>query len=297
MQTLPTLVIGATGKTGRRVAERLTARGVDVRSGSRTSQPAFDWEDRSTWAPALRGVGKAYVSYYPDLAAPGASDAVGALAAVAREQGVEHLVLLSGRGELEAQAAEAEVERSGVPWTIVRCAWFAQNFSESYFLDPILAGAVALPVGDMPEPFVDAEDIADVAVAALTEPGHAGRTYELTGPRTLSFAEAVTEIAAATGRDIAFAPIGFEEYGATLAQYAVPEEVIGLLRYLFVEVLDGRNAHVTDGIAEALGRPARDFGDYVRRTAATGVWDPSPSGRHQSRTTCAPDHEEPCPID
>jgi uncharacterized protein YbjT (DUF2867 family) len=269
----PILVIGATGKTGRRVAERLSALGLDVRLGSRSSQPAFDWEDRSTWAPALEGVKKAYISYYPDLAVPGAPQAVGALAAVAGEQGVEHLVLLSGRGEHEAQAAEAELQRSGIAWTVVRCSWFCQNFSESYMLDPILAGEVALPAGDVPEPFVDADDIADVAVAALTEAGHEGRVFELTGPRMLTFAEAVAEIADATGRYIAFIPITFDEYAMALAEYEVPEDVIGLLRYLFIEVLDGRNAHVSNGVEEALGRPARDFSDFVRATAATGVWD------------------------
>jgi uncharacterized protein YbjT (DUF2867 family) len=182
-------------------------------------------------------------------------------------------VLLSGRGEEEAQAAEAEVRRSGVPWTIVRCAWFCQNFSEDYPLDWIVAGEVALPAGDVPEPFVDAEDIADVAVAALVEGGHEGRVYELTGPRMLTFAEAVSEIGRATGREIAFIPVSFEEYGAVLAEKDLPDDVIALIRYLFVEVLDGRNAHVSNGVQEALGRPARDFGDYARRAAATGVWD------------------------
>jgi uncharacterized protein YbjT (DUF2867 family) len=269
----PILVIGATGKTGRRIAERLTGLGLDVRHGSRSARPAFDWADQSTWAPALEGVSKAYISYYPDLAAPGAPEAVGALAEVAGEQGVQHVVLLSGRGEEEAQAAEAEVQRSGVPWTIVRCSWFCQNFSEAYLLDPILAGEVALPAGDVPEPFVDVDDIAEVAVAALTEDGHEGRLYELTGSRMLTFAEAVGEIAATVGREIAFIPITFEEYGGALAQYDIPEDVIGLLRYLFTEVLDGRNAHVANGVQDALGRPARDFGDFVRRTAATGVWN------------------------
>ena len=197
-----TLVLGGTGKTGRRVVERLAARGVPTRVGSRSGEPPFDWEDRATWAPALRGVGAAYVSYYPDLAVPSAPAAVGDLAALAVELGVRRLVLLSGRGEEEAQRAERILQEAGADWTIVRCSWFSQNFSENFMLDGVLDGVLALPVGDVREPFVDAEDIADVAVAALTEPGHAGQLYELTGPRLLTFAEAVAEIADASGRDV-----------------------------------------------------------------------------------------------
>ena len=168
----PTLVIGSSGKTGSRVAARLTARGIPVRHGSRTSEPPFDWENSQTWEPALRGVRAVYLTYAPDLAVPGAVDAVGTVLELASEAGVQHVVLLSGRGEEEAQAAEAVVQSSGIPWTILRCAWFAQNFSENYLLDAVLQGEVVLPVQDVAEPFVDVEDIADVAVAALTEDGH-----------------------------------------------------------------------------------------------------------------------------
>jgi uncharacterized protein YbjT (DUF2867 family) len=115
------------------------------------------------------------------------------------------------------------------------------------------------------EPFVDAEDIADVAVAALTEPGHIGRLYELTGPRLLTFAEAVDEIAAASGRDVRFARIGLDEFTAQMSELGVSEDEVALLRFLFTEVLDGRNAHVTDGVQRALGREPRDFADYARR--------------------------------
>jgi uncharacterized protein YbjT (DUF2867 family) len=269
-----TLVVGGTGKTGRRVVERLAARGVPTRVGSRSGTPPFDWEDRSTWAPALAGVHAAYVTYYPDLAAPGAPEAVGAFAELAVQSGVRRLVLLSGRGEHEAQRSEEVVRASGAEVTIVRCSWFNQNFSENYLLDPILAGEVALPAGDMPEPFVDVDDIADVVVAALTEDGHAGELYELTGPRMLSFADAIGEIARATGREIAYVPIPIEDYTAALREYELPEDVIALLTYLFTEVLDGRNAHLTDGVQRALGREPKDFADFARETAAAGVWTP-----------------------
>jgi uncharacterized protein YbjT (DUF2867 family) len=190
--------------------------------------------------------------------------------------GVWRLVLLSGRGEEEAQRAERVVqevsEKAGAEWTIVRCSWFSQNFSENYLLEPILDGEVVLPAGDIPEPFADTDDIADVAVAALTEEGHTGQIYELTGPRLLTFAEAIAEISQASGRKIHFVPIAVEQYASVLAEQDVPAEYVWLLTYLFSEVLDGRNAYLTDGVRRALGREPRDFADYARDTAATGVW-------------------------
>lgn len=272
----PTLVVGGTGKTGRRVAERLEARGVPARIGSRSGEPPFDWEDPSTWAPALRGTSAAYVSFFPDLAVPGAPEAIATFAQVALDGGTRRLVLLSGRGEEEAERAERALQDSGAEWTIVRCSWFSQNFSESYLLESVLAGEVALPVGDVPEPFVDAEDIAEVAVAALTEDGHEGRLYELTGPQLLSFAQATEEIATATGRPVAFVPVPMDAYAAAATQDGVPDDVVGLLRYLFTEVLDGRNAKLADGVQRALGREPRDFADFARETAAAGVWDGRP---------------------
>jgi uncharacterized protein YbjT (DUF2867 family) len=270
-----TLVLGGTGKTGRRVAERLAERGLLVRIGSRSAEPPFDWDKPDTWATALDGVSASYVSYYPDLAIPGAPEAVRAFAERAARNGVRRLVLLSGRGEEEAQSAEQALrevgDEAGVEWTIVRCAWFMQNFDENYLLEPILAGEVALPSGNVPEPFVDAGDIADVAVAALTEEGHAGEIYELTGPRLLTMEEAVGEISKATRQEIRFVPVTLDEFvGAAYSD--VPPEFLSFLTYLFGEVLDGRNAHLTDGVRRALGREPKDFSDYARDVAATGVW-------------------------
>jgi uncharacterized protein YbjT (DUF2867 family) len=273
MTNEPILVLGATGKTGRRVVERLQARGVEVRAGSRSSQPPFHWEDASTWAPALEGVSAVYVSYFPDLAVPGAPEAVGALAEQAQRSGVQRVVLLSGRGEEEAQRSERVVAAAGIDWTVVRCSWFNQNFSEGYMLDPILGGELALPAGDVPEPFVDAQDIADVAVAALTEDGHTGEIYELTGPRLLTFAEAVAEIGRATGRELRYVQVSMDEYAAAAAEQDIPDDVAWLIRYLFSEVLDGRNANLADGVQRALGREPRDFADFAREAAAAAVWD------------------------
>jgi uncharacterized protein YbjT (DUF2867 family) len=273
--TRPTLVLGGTGKTGRRVAQRLEARGVPVRIGSRSGEPPFDWEDRSTWAAPLQGVESVYVSYYPDLAVPGAAEAVGSFADLAVARGVPRLVLLSGRGEPEAEQAEHAVRASGAELTILRSAWFSQNFSESYLLDAVLSGEVAMPAGEVPEPFVDTEDIADLAAAALTEDGHVGQLYELTGPRALTFAEALDEISKAIGRELRYVPISIEDFAAAAYEQSVLPEFVELLAYLFGEVLDGRNVHLTDGVQRALGREPRDFADYARDTAATGVWSAS----------------------
>ncbi|MFF0573061.1 NAD(P)H-binding protein [Streptosporangium saharense] len=269
----PTLVLGGTGKTGSRVVRRLTERHLPVRIGSRSGGIPFDWENPATWAPALQDARAVYVSYYPDLAAPGAPEAVGSFAELAVSLGVRRLVLLSGRGEEEAKAAEDAVRASGAEWTILRASWFAQNFSEGHLLDPVLSGQVVLPVGQVPEPFVDAEDIADVATAALTEDGHVGEVYELTGPRLLTFADAIAAIAEASGREVTLTGISAEDYAAALLAEGVPSEVVGLLTYLFTTVLDGRNAHLGDGVRRALGRRPRDFADYARATAATGVWN------------------------
>jgi uncharacterized protein YbjT (DUF2867 family) len=272
MTAKTTLVLGGTGKTGRRIAEQLAARKVPVRIGSRSATPAFDWDNRSSWAAALANVDAVYISYYPDLAAPGATDAIRAFSDLAVRSGVRRLVLLSGRGEQEAQRCEEIVKQSGVQWTVLRCSWFNQNFSENYLLEPILAGEVALPAPNVGEPFVDADDIADVAVAALTDDKHAGKLYELTGPRLLTFADAIAEIARASGREIRYVQVSMDDYVVALEQAQLPPQFVGLIKYLFTEVLDGRNAHLTDGVQRALGRAPRDFTEYARRAAASGAW-------------------------
>jgi uncharacterized protein YbjT (DUF2867 family) len=271
-RTATTLVLGGTGKTGRRVARRLSARGLPVRIGSRSGEPPFDWEDRTTWAPALRDVESVYLSYHPDLAAPGAAETIGRFAELAVASGVRRIVLLSGRGEEQAQVSERTVQRSGTEWTILRSSWFSQNFSEDYLLEPVLSGEIALPADDVAEPFIDVEDIADVAVAALTEDGHAGQLYELSGPRLLTFAEAAEEIAKASGRQVRYVPISPERYMAGMIRDGMPADYAAFLTELFTRVLDGRNAHLTDGVQRAVGRRPRDFTDFARDAAASGVW-------------------------
>lgn len=270
----PILVVGGTGKTGRRVAERLKALGIPVQIGSRYGEPPFDWNNKSTWAPVLENVGAVYITYYPDLAVAGAADDIDSFSKLAVEKGARRLVLLSGRGEEGAQLSELALQNSGADWTLLRASWFCQNFSESFLLDSVLSGTIALPVGDATEPFIDIEDIADVAVAALTEDGHIGQLYELTGPRSLTFAEVTEEIAKASGQDIDYLQISNEQFISALEQENLPDDFINLLIDLFTKVLDGRNSHLTDGVQRALGREPRDFRDYARDVAKTGVWNP-----------------------
>ncbi len=267
-----TLVLGGTGKTGRRVADRLAQQGVPVRIGSRGATPSFDWENEKGWSACLTGVEAVYITYAPDLAMPGAQDAIRALTIAARQHGVKRLVLLSGRGEPEAQACERIVQESGIDWTVVRASWFNQNFSEGAFVDLVLAGTIALPAGMTPEPFIDADDIADVVVAALVAPGHAGQTYEVTGPRLMTFADIAADLSAATGRQIAYVDVPHDAFMAEVTASGAPKDVIWMLDYLLATVLDGRNAHLSDGVQRALGRPPRDFAEYARGVAATGLW-------------------------
>ncbi|MCZ2836621.1 NAD(P)H-binding protein [Modestobacter sp. VKM Ac-2985] len=268
------LVTGGTGMTGSRIAHRLRARDVPVRVASRSSACRLDWADRTTWNAALAGASAVYLAYAPDLAVPGSDDVLTAFTEQAARAGVGRVVLLSGRGEPAAQRAEQAVQRTattaGLAWTVVRCSWFVQNFTEGQFAGAVRAGELALPVDDVVEPFVDADDIAEVAVAALLDDGHAGRTYELTGPRALGFGAAVAEIAAATGRPVAFRPVPLAEFTAGLAEEGAPPEVVELMVHLFTEVLDGRNAAPAAGVQQALGRPATDLTDAVRRSALAG---------------------------
>jgi uncharacterized protein YbjT (DUF2867 family) len=265
------LVIGSTGKTGKRVADRLEKLGIAVRHGSRSADIPFDWDNPQTWAAVLAGVDRVYLTYHPDLAIPGSVDAISTLTELAKDAGVRRLVLLSGRNEAEAEKAERVVMASGLEWTIVRCAFFAQNFSEGAWLDEVLAGTVSLPVDNVQEPFVDTDDIADVAVAALTDDRHVGQLYELTGLRLLSFRGAVAEIGKAAGRDIGFVSVPIDEYTAMLTEYGLPQDFIWLLNHLFTEVL-GSKLQLADGVQRALGRDPKDFSDYAREAAATGVW-------------------------
>ncbi|MAK61420.1 MAG: NmrA family transcriptional regulator [Ponticaulis sp.] len=267
-----TLVLGATGKTGSRISHQLSQRGIPVRKGSRSAAPAFDWENEAGWDAVLDGVKSVYINYAPDLAVPGATDKVQAFVDKALGHGVQRAVLLSGRGETEAQASETIVQESGLQTTVIRASWFNQNFSEGMFLSMVQSGRLTLPENLVPEPYVDLDDIAEIAVAALTEEGHAGRLYEVTGPRALTFHEVAEELSKATNRTIDYVPVPHDAFIDSMRQSGAPKDVVWLLDYLFATVLDGRNSEIQHGIAEALGRPPTDFAQYARRVAASGLW-------------------------
>jgi uncharacterized protein YbjT (DUF2867 family) len=258
-------VAGGTGKTGGRVVARLQQRGVACRAGARST--GFDWSRPDGWRAALGDSDAVYIAYSPDLAVPSAAGDVAEFGRIAVARGVRRFVLLSGRGEPEAQEAEQALAAVVPDRTVLRASWMNQNFSEGTFHDLVRSGDVALPVGDVGEPFIDCDDIADAAVSALLEPGHEGRVYELTGPRLLTFAEAVREIAVATGRDITFTPVPLDDFADMLASFGTPKEAVDLVRYLFGTLFDGRNASVARGVREILGREPRDFREFAATIA------------------------------
>ncbi|OEK07221.1 NmrA family NAD(P)-binding protein [Roseivirga misakiensis] len=268
------LVIGGTGKTGRRVVENLSKQGHHVSIGGRKSSPAFDWEDPSTYAEALKGMDRAYIVYYPDLAVPGAKEAISKLTETALKQGLEKVVLLSGKGETEAEACEQIVANSGLNYTLVRASWFNQNFSEGAFLDFVLADQVALPMPDAEIPFVDADDIADVVTKVLIDDSYNGQTITVTGPRKMTFKEVVATMADGIGRDIQYIPISIEAFADGMKAAGLPDSYVWLFSYLFKEVLGNpENQDVSHDIEKVLGRKATDFKAYVEKTVKTGVWN------------------------
>jgi len=268
------LVIGGTGKTGSRVAEGLTALGHTVRIGGRKSTPAFDWDNPSTFAPALKGMDRAYIVYYPDLAVPGAKEAITALTEAALQEGLEKVVLLSGKGETEAEACEQIVANSGLNYMLVRASWFNQNFSEGAFRDFVLAGQVALPMPDAETPFVDADDIADVVTKVLVDDSYNGQTITVTGPRKRTFKELVDAMSAGIGRDIQYIPISIDEFKDGMKAAGLPDSYVWLFGYLFQEVLGNPdNQVVSHDVERVLGRKAKGFEEFVADTIPTGTWN------------------------
>lgn len=269
-----TLVIGATGKTGSRVVKQLQKRGINPRIGSRNASPKFDWHDKKTWVDSLEGIENMYITYYPDLAVPGAKEAIESLTYLAKELGVKKMVLLSGKGEVEAEACERIVMESGMDYTIVRASWFNQNWSESFFLEPIMSGEVYLPMSDVLIPFVDADDIAEVAATVLLDNQYNSQIIEVTGPELITFKDAVNTIAKATNRTFNFTPITLEQYLAGMKQAQVPDDVIWLMEYLFSHVLtEPKNQQISTDIERVLNRKAKSFSEFAEDVAQTGIWN------------------------
>lgn len=278
-QTLSTLITGGTGKVGRRVAHRLQQAGRPVRIGSRTGTPAFDWHHPHSWDAALAGVDAVFVSYYPDISFPEAAPALERFADAATAAGVRRFVVLSGRGEPDAEPAESAVARAaeaaGADCTVLRCAWFAQNFSEHFLLQPVLDGVIALPAGEVREPFVDLDDVAEIAAGCLLAvgpPQQGCRTLDLTGPDLLSFGDVAGILSSVTGRRIDYLPVSAAQYADAAVAAGVPAEEVAPLTELFGRVLDGHNSWLSTDLATQLGRPAGTFAAYAQRAAGTGIW-------------------------
>lgn len=263
------LITGGTGKTGRRVLRLLGERGV---SASRSGTPPFDWSDPTTWPAVLQNVTALYL-VHPNLGSPQAAEDVAAFARQAATAGVRRAVLLSAPTAEEYYVqAEHALGEAGLELTVIRPRWFFQNFSEDFLHDAVLSGELRLPAGDGAEAFIDAEDIAAVAVAALTEDGHADGSYELAGPRLMTFADIVGELSQATGRDIRYVPLTTEVYVDEQRQQGVPEEWVQLSADFYEPIRSGGLATLTTDVQHVLGRPPADFSEYAQRTAVQGVW-------------------------
>ena len=271
-EDLTIAVLPGNGKTGRRITQRLREAGASVRAGSRSATPTFDWDDEATWRVHLEGADAAYVTYIPEIAIPGADRAVGRFAELAAKAGLARLVLLLGRGQRNAEAAEAAARVAFPATTVLHASWFIQEFSEGSLRDMVLEGVVALPVGDVPEPFVDIDDLADVVVAALTTEDHTGLTYEITGPESLTFAEATAVVGAAAGRPVRLEAVGLEAFLADARAEGSPEETVDGLAHIFGELTDGRNAEAQGGVEAVLGRQPADAAAAMSRAAQEGAW-------------------------
>ena len=267
------LVLGGTGKTGKRVAEKLLGLNIPVRIGSRKASPSFDWEQPENWKDVLADIEKVYITIQPDLASPGSLEKIRNFAEAAKTAGVEKLVLLSGRGEPEALACENEVVNLGIDYTIVRASWFMQNFSEGFLYESILHGEVVLPPVTAKEPFIDVDDIGDMVVAALTSAEHSNKVYDITGPELLTFREAVSKISSGLNKPIGFTEVPLPEYLNLLRSFQLPDDFILLVEYLFSKVLDGRNESLTHDLEQVLKRKPGTFDEFVNKTTTTIIWE------------------------
>jgi uncharacterized protein YbjT (DUF2867 family) len=279
MTTTPILILGGKGKTGRRVAAQLDARGVPYRLASRSSALRFDWYDESTWSPTVAGIDTAYLA--PPVGPTGLAQA-GRFIKQAAAEGLRRVVLLSGRGvgspgrDFAVYESSVELENSvrasGADWTIVRPAWFAQNFSEDFLFDYVLGGEIRVAAGDGGEAWIDTNDVGDVMTAALLDERHTGETYSLSGPRTLTMAEVAAELSTVTGRPVKYVDLEPEEFVAELVSYGQTLEDSEAVRDLFAVIRNHRSDYVSEGVQQVLGRAPRDFADWAQETAKTGVW-------------------------
>ncbi len=276
-----TLVLGATGKTGSRVASRLLSRGLPVRTAARSGADAhFDWDEPKTYAPALQGIERVYL--LGPVMRTDFADQVSVFLDQAEAAGARHVTYLSAHGTDSAPPGTAMrsveldlLSRTALTHAILRPAWFMQNFSET-FLKPV-GGSIVVPAGDGAEAFVDAVDIAAVASATLTDPqAHAGAQYELTGPEALTIAEAAKIISDTSGQVIDYRDIDRDAWIAGAVAGGVPAEYGAVLSALTETIASGHGSRPSNDIEKATGAPPTTFADFARRTAVAWAMDQTP---------------------
>lgn len=279
MTTSPILILGGKGKTGRRVVTQLEAKGVPVRLASRSSERRFDWYDETTWPGIISGIHTAYLA--PPVGPSGLAQACRFVEQAAAD-GLRRVVLLSGRGvgspgrEFAVYESSLDLEQalksSGADWTIVQPAWFMQGFSEDFLREYVLAGEIRVSAGTGAEAWIDTDDVGDVMTTALLDESYVGQTLAISGPRTLTMTEIADELTTATGRKISYVDLDPEAHVAELIEQGLTPEDADAVRDLFAVIRNHRSEYVSDGVEQILGRAPRDFTDWARETAKTGVW-------------------------
>lgn len=275
------LVTGATGKTGSRVVDLLRARGLTARAATRTpqipGQIRFDWTDPDSFAPALDGVRAVYM-----VAPTGVAEPLAAMRPFidrAITAGVDRLVLLSSSMIEEGGPVMGTVHgylRANAPgWSVLRPSWFMQNFSEAQHLDTIRReGRIYSATGDGRVPFIDAGDIAAVAVAALANPAFANGELILTGPATLDYDALARLISVAAGREVEHHRLSTTDLAARLGEIGIPDAFAHILAQMDAAIAGGAEDRVTGAVVDVTGRQPKTFAafaeDNVAGWAATG---------------------------
>jgi uncharacterized protein YbjT (DUF2867 family) len=276
------LITGATGDVGSKVVRRLIDRGERPRVFLRDTEKARrlfgerekiftgDLADAQSLATALKGVDSLFLVN----SGPRIAELDELAAACARAAGVAHLVKLSSLDVEQSLAigawherGEAAIRASGVPFTFVRPTGFMSNLL--VWAHSIRAeGVVRASTGDGKRPFIHSDDIAAVAVQALTARSHAGQALAITGPQALSFSEITTRIAEAIGKPMRFEAISDDEAGRRFRSTGASEEETAAHLELSRAIREGRLATVTDGVERLLGRPPINLGQWLSENAA-----------------------------
>ena len=278
-QASPILVTGATGNTGRALIDALSNRGAPVRAmvraeADRNKLPAgvevavADFDDPASVAVALKDAGRAY------LVTPSSERAEAqqrSFADLAAQAGIDHLVVLSQLAADENSpvrflryhaAVERHVRDLGIGYTFLRPNLYFQGLLA--FARTIAAGGrFYAPIGDATVSAVDVRDIAAVAAIALTEPGHKGATYTLTGPASITHTQIAGALSGALGRDISFIDVPPQAFADSLRGILPPWQVQGLLED-YAHYRRGEAAAVSPAITDITGRPPTDVEQFAR---------------------------------